>query len=593
MSSTYQQKKWSLRELLDSRNSPQTKKIFQELDQKLIDFENYRSKLSENIEIKDLMQLICDLEVIYQLAYKIYAFAELEFAADTQDQEAQAFMAKVQEKLAYLENKTLFFVLWWKNLPEEVAVRYIKEAGDYRYWLEEMRHFKPHTLSEDEEKVINIKNTTGIQALQNLYDAITNRYVYHIVVDGEEKELTRGELMVYARHPEAEVRAIAYKELYRIFGEDGPILGQMYQTVARDWKNEQIGLRNYATPIATRNLINDIPDEAIETLLEVCQENASVFQRFFRLKAKWLGIEKLERYDIYAPVAKTDKRYLYSDAVNMVLTALRQFEPKLAELAQRVFDQDHLDSEVRKGKRDGAFCLTVTPEYTPWVLINYQGRPDDVATMAHEIGHAIHSMLAEHHSLFTQHACLPLAETASTFSEMILVDHLMKQEADPAVKRDILFRQIDDAYATILRQAYFAVFERKAHDLVVEGASVDDLANHYLEDLQTQFGDAVRISDEFRWEWVSIPHIFQVPFYVYAYAFGQLLVFSLYQQYKEEGKTFIPRYLEILAAGGSETPAIILTKAGIDMNSREFWQGGFDVISGLIEQLERIPMDNE
>jgi oligoendopeptidase F len=172
------------------------------------------------------------------------------------------------------------------------------------------------------------------------------------------------------------------------------------------------------------------------------------------------------------------------------------------------------------------------------------------------------------------------------------VDYLLAEETDAEVKRDILFRQVDDAYATILRQAYFAVFERKAHDLVAEGASVEDLSDLYLEDLQTQFGDAVKVSDEFRWEWVSIPHIFQVPFYVYAYTFGQLLVFSLYQQYKEEGKTFIPRYLEILAAGGSEAPSMVLRNAGIDMNSRDFWQGGFDVISELIEQLEKIPLKN-
>jgi oligoendopeptidase F len=592
MSSEYKQKKWSLNELLPSRYSQETTKVFEQLDQKVAQFESYRSILSEEIGQEKLMQIIHDLENIYQLAYRIFAFAELEFAGDTQDQDSQAFLAKVQEKIAELENKTIFFSLWWKELTEHIAARYQEAAGDYRYWLEEMRHFKPHTLSEAEEKVINIKNTTGIQALQNLYDTITNRYVYKIIVDGEEKELTRGELMVYVRHPNAEIRENAYQELYRVFGEDGPILGQMYQTVARDWKNEQMGLRKYSSPIATRNLINDIPDETVELLLDICQENASVFQRFFRLKAKWLGVEKLNRYDIYAPVAKTEKSYSYADAVDMVFSSLGQFEPKIAELAKRVFVEDHLDSEIRKGKRDGAFCMTVTPEFTPWVLINYQGKPEDVATMAHEIGHAIHSMLAEEHSLFTQQACLPLAETASTFSEMVLVDYLLAAETDAEVKRDILFRQVDDAYATILRQAYFAVFERKAHDLVAEGASVEDLSDLYLEDLQTQFGDAVKVSDEFRWEWVSIPHIFQVPFYVYAYTFGQLLVFSLYQQYKEEGKTFIPRYLEILAAGGSEAPSMVLRNAGIDMNSRDFWQGGFDVISELIEQLEKIPLKN-
>jgi oligoendopeptidase F len=212
--------------------------------------------------------------------------------------------------------------------------------------------------------------------------------------------------------------------------------------------------------------------------------------------------------------------------------------------------------------------------------------------MAHELGHAIHSMLAAHHSLFTQHSSLPLAETASTFGEMMLIDRLLQQESDETVRRDLLFRQVDDAYATILRQAFFALFERQAHELIQQGASVDQLSDAYLKNLQAQFGDSVELSDEFRWEWVSIPHIYQVPFYVYAYAFGQLLVLSLYQQYKMEGESFKPRYLKILSAGGSEAPARVLTEAGIDIRDAAFWQGGFNVIAGLLEQLEALPVVN-
>jgi oligoendopeptidase F len=261
----------------------------------------------------------------------------------------------------------------------------------------------------------------------------------------------------------------------------------------------------------------------------------------------------------------------------------------VAVLAQRVFDANHLDSEVRKGKRSGAFCWSVTPSLAPWVLLNYQGRADDVATMAHELGHAIHSMLASDHSLFTFHASLPLAETASTFGEMMLIDSLLAQEGDESVRRDLLFRQVDDAYATILRQAYFALFERQAHAMVQEDATVEDLAQAYQANLNEQFGEAVALSDEFRWEWVSIPHIYHTPFYVYAYSFGQLLVFSLYQQFQAEGEAFKPRYLKVLSAGGSDAPERVLSEAGIDIHRVEFWQGGFEVIRGLIERLEALP----
>ena len=226
-----------------------------------------------------------------------------------------------------------------------------------------------------------------------------------------------------------------------------------------------------------------------------------------------------------------------------------------------------------------------------WVMLNYQGRADDVATMAHELGHAIHSMLAGHHNVFTFHSSLPLAETASTFGEMMLVDQLLENETDESVRRDLLFRQVDDSYATIMRQAYFSLFERKAHQMVKENASVDELAAAYLENLATQFGDSMEISDEFKWEWVSIPHIYHTPFYVYAYAFGQLLVLSLYKQFKAEGEVFKPRYLKLLSAGGSQAPEKSLTEAGIDIRSAAFWQGGFDVIKDLVEQLEALPIE--
>lgn len=587
----YQQTRWSLSDLFPAPNSRELETAFQTLDQWVAEFETFRDRLREDIPVEEFLKILHQLEKIQNLGARLYAYAGLLFSEDTQNQTAQTLTARVEQFVADLTNRTLFFNLWWKDLSDEAAARLMAAAGDLEYWLEALRHFKPHTLSEAEEKVINIKNVTGVNALQMLYSSITNRYTFKIAVNGEEKELTRGELMVYVRGADPDLRAAAYRELYRVYGNDGTILGQIYQALVRDWRNEQINLRKHRTPMSARNLVNDLPDAVVDTLLDVCAGNVDVFQRYFRLKARWLQMERLRRYDIYAPVAKAEKQYPFDQAALTVFDAFREFDPQIAELARRVFEEKHLDSEVRKGKRSGAFCWGAVPELTPWVLLNYQGRADDMATMAHELGHAIHSMLAAHHSVLTWHSNLPLAETASTFGEMLLIDRLLKTESDPAVQRDLLFRQIDDAYATIQRQVFFALFEREAHEMVHQGASVDELANAYLENLHRQFGDAVDVSDEFRWEWVSIPHIFDVPFYVYAYAFGQLLVFSLYQQYKAEGDSFKPRYLKILSTGGSKAPIKVLSEAGVDVSQPSFWQGGYDFIRQQIEVLERIPME--
>jgi oligoendopeptidase F len=587
---TYTQSPWSLSDLFPAYDSPEMKAGFDELDVKVVEFEALRPALTPDLTEETFMDLISRLEAISRLERRIYDFASLSFEANTQDQAIQAFKSDVEGRISLIENRLLFFSLWWKDLDNTAAERLMAGSGDYRYWLEEMRHFKPHTLTEPEEKIINIKDVTGAQAIINLYSTLTNRYVFHLEVNGEVKELTRGELMVYARSYEPQLRAAAYQELYRVYGMDGIILGQMYQTLVRDWHNENVDLRHFTSPLAVRNLANDIPDDVVDTLLGVCQANISVFQRFFQLKARWLGLKHLRRYDIYAPVVKTDKKYTFDQAAHMVFDAFHNFEPRVEELARRVLEQDHLDSEVRRGKVSGAFCATLAPDVTPWVLVNYQGRPDDVATLAHELGHAIHSQLAAEHNLFTFHSSLPLAETASTFGEMMLVDRLLETDQDATVRQSLLFRQVDDAYATVMRQAYFAIFERQAHEMIQHGATVDELSAAYLENLHHQFGEAVELSDEFRWEWISIPHIYNTPFYVYAYTFGQLLVLSLYQQYKVEGNAFKPRYLNLLSAGGSKPPEKILSNAGIDMHSANFWQGGFDVIQGLVEQLENIPV---
>ena len=269
----------------------------------------------------------------------------------------------------------------------------------------------------------------------------------------------------------------------------------------------------------------------------------------------------------------------------MVFESFDAFSPVIAGHARQVLERGHVDSEVRPGKEGGAFCASTVPGLVPWVLVNYAGKANDVSTLAHELGHAVHALMAADHSVLTFHSALPMAETASVFGEMLLKERLLAEESDPTARRKLLAAAIDNAYATVMRQAFFVLFERQAHALIVEGKTVDDLRAAYLENLRQQFGDAVDVDEGFQWEWIAIPHIYRVPFYCYAYSFGHLLVLALYQRYKEEGEPFVPQYLKILAHGGSASPAHILNEAGIDMASPAFWQGGFDAIWTMVDEL--------
>jgi len=582
--------RWSLNDLLAEPVDEALTENFSKLDQALAGFEAMRELLTPKISAREFSKALEGMESINILTSRVEAYSDLLLTEDTQSPSALNLRDRVSQVLTDSSNRMLFFDLWFKDLPDEAAKKLIEQSGDLRYFLEAMRQFKPFTLSELEEKMINVKDVNGIDALVNLYEMITNKFVFTLQVDGEEETLTRDQLGAYFRNPSAEIRTAAYRELYRVYEENSAVLAQIYLHRVRDWNAEAVELRGYTSPISARNLGNDLPDAVVDTLLDVCRRNVGIFQRYFRLKAGWLGIPsgKLRRYDIYAPLVEADKTFEYGTGRKLVMESFSKFSPHVATLAQRVFDEKHLDSESRHGKRGGAFCYAPLPELTPWVMVNYEGRARDIATLTHELGHAIHNMLSGGHSIMTLHASLPLAETASVFAEMQLTELLLQQETDPAVRRDLLAYAIDDAYVTVIRQTYFTLFERDAYQLVDEGDSVEELTTAYMANLAEQFGDAVEISDEFKWEWLTVPHIFNVPFYTYAYGFGQLLVLALYQQYRLEGEAFVSKYLKILSYGGSESPMKILNEAGLDITSPAFWQGGFDFIKNMIAELEKL-----
>ncbi len=558
-----------------------------EIESMVAQFESVRVQLSPTMATSIFHTLLTLSEDIAAASSRLSAYAYLRFSENTKHLAARSFKTKVEERLTALHNRLVFFDLWWQGVDENNARRLMTGTGTFRYHLETIRRFQPHTLSEPEEKIINIKNVTGRSAVHSLYDVVTNGFMFTLTVKGKRKTLTREELTSYLRHAQGRLREAAYRELYRVYADQHDLLGEIYKTLVNDWKAENLQVRRFASPIATRNLGNDIPDEAVASLLKVCQKNAGIFQDYFRIKARLFKIKPMNRYHIYAPHRTEQKSYRYQDAVRMVLDAYRGFSPQLAELADRVVHERHIDARTRPGKIGGAYCYSVVPSMTPYVLLNFTGEARDIATMAHELGHAVHGMLAARHSMFTFHATLPLAETASVFGERILSDALMNQERDKKVRQGLLLNQLDDIYATVLRQAYFVQFENQAHKMIAQGATVKDLAKTYLAEVRQQFGKGIKVSDEFQWEWLTIPHIFASPFYCYAYSFGNLLVLALYRMYQKEGASFVPKYLDLLSTGGSESPQTILAKVGVDMASEDFWQSGFDTIREMVHQLEQ------
>ena len=563
--------------------------------EKAVRFEKLRGRL-DRFTAADVGSTLKLYESIVEDLSRTSSYSYMKYSADTTDQQAKAAIDTAEDLRAEVDNKVLFFRLWWTGLEDSKTVGLMPASPDYRYILGQWRKLKPYTLEEKVEQAVNLKNVTGFSGWTHHYDKIVSGFSFMVKVRGKMLKDTTGkprkmvvdEVVRLFASTDPAIRKAAYRALLGTCAENGDVLGEVYRTIVRDWRNENLKMRGYATAISPRNLENDVPDAAVETLLKACRANSSVFQDFFRLKARMLGMKKMNRYHIYAPLAKKERRVAYTDAVRTVFDAFGEFDGGVARMAKRAFDQRHVDSSPRKGKRNGAYCMSVTPEVVPYLFLNYSGATKDVYTIAHESGHAVHSQLAAGHSILTFQPPLVLAETASVFGEMILFDKFMREEKDAELKRAVLLEKISSMYATIGRQAYFVVFENQAHAAVNEGSTVSDLCNVYSSVLKEQFGEAVEIPEEFRWEWTYIHHIYHTPFYCYAYAFGNLLSLALYEAYLKEGRSFVPKYLRVLSYGGSESPGKILDQVGIDIASAGFWQSGFDVIRRMVDELRKL-----
>jgi oligoendopeptidase F len=602
MTSSYANMKvgrWDISDLVKDPYSEDFSRFLRSIEEQVIQFEGSRHLLHPDISPKEFEGLIHMLESISEKMSIASGHAYLSYYADTSSNEASALVIKMEKLVSEISNRMLFFDLWFKKqIDDETATRLINAIPKaYQEYLRHKRLVAKYSLSEPEEKIINTLEVTGVRALIKIYDKMTSGFEFTMKLRHGRKTIekkfdNKEKLVSLVRSPDGKKREAAYKSLLQVYKRSSGVLGEIYQNIIMQWRDEAIMMRGYRSPISVRNIANNLEDATVDALLAACRNNVAIFHDYFVEKAKMLGMKKLHRYHLYAPIsnrASDSKKFTYGKAIETILDSFGAFDPQFRRLAERVFIEHHIDSEIRKAKRGGAFCYTVTPKLTPYILLNFDGLSRDVSTLAHEFGHAIHSMLASDMPLMVFHAPLPLAETASVFAE-ILLNEKLAEKMSKKERRILLAEQIDNLYATIIRQAYFTLFEINAHKAIGENnATIDAVAKIYTDNLTEQFGTAVTISPDFEWEWIYIPHFYHTPFYTYAYSFGNLLVLSLYRQYKlEDRSSFVPKYFKILSAGGSRKPEELLMEAGIDISKEEFWQQGFDHVQEMIQQLKAL-----
>jgi len=567
--------------------------LYKEVEGEIKTLEKWVEKLNPKMSQKEFGEMLqFDEELgtkLSKLSYRPY----LTEAVNQKDRAAKLLKNRVEDlslKISEVGVKLGFWIQGKREpiLDDKNAKRLFATIPDLEYGLKRSREGAKFSLNEREEQIINHKDVNGVGVLGDLREMIETEFEYRLVVGKLDKKISsQAELLSYVYNPKAEIREAAYKTLLKKQKDNLDKFFAIYQGIVKDWGYET-KLRGHKSPIAVRNWANHVPDEAVESLLEVCSKNVEIFQRYFKWKAKELGMEKLRRFDIYAPLQRKDKKMDFEEAKTLVLKALEKFSPNFSQRAKKIIEEKHIDVMPGKNKRGGAFCATVSPEITPYVLLNFTGKSRDVSTLAHELGHGIHSLYANKHYPSSQQANLPLAETASTLAELILFESMMESETDKEIKKGWLSDKMADAYATICRQNYFIKFEIKAHEAIDKGLTATDLSKLYFESLKEQFGKSVSIDPLFKYEWSYISHIFESPFYCYAYNFGELVSYSLWANYKKDPNKWVKIIEQILESGGSRDPQEILKKAKIDICSPKFWQDSFSTISDWQEKLEKL-----
>ena len=578
---------WDLDPLVDGEGPEGADRLLAEADERAARFAEAHAGRIAELDGPGLAAAIAEVEAIVDLIGRAGSYAMLRFSVDTADHANGALLARVQEKATAVETKLVFFELEWAALDDARVEELLAADGlqTTRHHLRTLRRYRPHLLSEPEEKLMTEKALTGRDAWTRLFSELTSAIRVDLpdADEGVPLDVALSRLMA----PDRELRRTTAEAVNAALEPGLRTRAYLFNTLLQD-KSVDDRLRSYPSWIASRNLANEASDESVQALLETVRANYDLPQRWYRLKAQLLGVDRLLDYDRMASVADEDVAVDWPDATELVLTSFHDFSPTLGDLAQRFFDERWIDAPVRPNKRGGAFCAYTTPTVHPFVLLNYTSRRRDVLTLAHELGHGLHAALARARGPLEQHTPLTVSETASVFGETLVFRRLLDAADTPQSRLALLAENIEGSIATVFRQTAMNRFEELVHTARRgEGElSVDRFGELWHQSQAELLGDAVEITDGYRMWWSYVPHFIGTPGYVYAYAYGQLLALSVYRRYLEEGEEFVPRYLELLAAGGSRSPEDLAAIAGLDLADPSFWAKGLDLVRDQLEAAE-------
>jgi len=578
---------WDLEPLVDGAGEEGAKRRLAEALKRAQTFaERHAGRLAE-LDAEALLGAMKELAAIKDLVGRAGTYAALRFSVDTADPANGALIQFVQEQATAIETTLLFFELEWAALSDERAEELLAGEGlDFcRHYLRNVRRYREHLLSEPEEKILAEKALSGSSAWVRLFEQLTSAISVELEPDAERVALDIALSRLMA--PERETRRAAAEAVTRALEPELRTRAYLFNTLLAD-KSTDDRLRRYPHWLASRNLANEASDESVGALIEAVRSRFEIARRWYRLKARLLGVDRLADYDRMAPVSADEQDFPFARAREIVLDCYSSFSPELGSLAQRFFDERRIDAPVRPAKRGGAFCASGVPEVYPYVMLNYTSRRRDVLTLAHELGHGVHFALAARQGIFHQDTPLTLAESASVFGETIVFGRLLAEDADPASRLALLAENLEDSIATVFRQVAMNRFEDLVHTQRREHGelSVDRLGELWIESQAEMLGDSVELTEGYRSWWSYIPHFIGSPGYVYAYAYGQLLALSVYERYEQLGPELVPSYLEMLAAGGSRPPEEVATIVGIDLADPGFWDAGLDLVERQLTEAE-------